>query len=108
MIGATTIVQGAGTGYVTIDNVLLAALSINTGAGNDTINFETSNSGIVSVITGAVNILLGSGGDTLTIGNNADLAKASFKSSVRIVGGTETDTFNDNGNIYAVQPVFLP
>lgn len=108
VLGATTVVQGAGTGAVTIDNVLLAALSINTGAGNDTINFETSNSGIVSLITGAVNILLGSGADTLTIGQNAELAKASFKSTVKIVGGTENDVFNDYMNIYAVQPVFLP
>ncbi|HEV7402304.1 MAG TPA: hypothetical protein VGO11_05230 [Chthoniobacteraceae bacterium] len=104
--GATTIVQGAGTGYVTIDNILAAALSINTGAGNDIINFETSNSGIVSVVTGAVNILLGSGSDTVTIGNNLDLAKASFKSTVKINGGTENDVFNDNGNIYVIPSVF--
>jgi hypothetical protein len=104
--GATTIVQGAGAGFVTIDNILAAAVSINTGAGNDSINFETSNSGIVSLITGAVNILLGSGNDTVTIGNNAVLAKASFTKAVKITGGSENDVFNDFGNIYVVPSVF--
>ena len=80
----------------------VTTLTADLGGGNDVLALKNL------TLTKDVTVTDGSGSDTVTIGNNADLAKASFKSSVKIVGGTENDTFNDNMNIYAVQPVFLP
>lgn len=108
LVGPTKIKQGVGVGSVTIDNVLAGAFSLDTSSGNDTIVLETNDTGIVSIFTGAAAFLLGSGTNSFTIGANTALGKADFRSTVLIVGGSETDTFTDNGNLFITgQPVLV-
>ncbi|MGB8169215.1 MAG: hypothetical protein WCF18_17085 [Chthoniobacteraceae bacterium] len=103
--GATKLVLGSNSDFVTMDDSMIGALSIDTGTGDDMVTIE-SNDGVGTTLLGAVSIKLGAGDDRLTFGidpNDSVTASAALKFD----GGTGLDTFNQTGaaNNLAVPPV---
>jgi hypothetical protein len=96
--GATNITMGSGSSIVDLQDVTMAAATINTGAGSDIVlldNISSIGGGLIgSTFDGAFTLNLGTGDDFLYAGSSPNLVGASnaFNSTVSIDGGTGTDT----------------
>ncbi len=109
VVGATLLNLAGGGNGVAIDDSILRALTINTGAGFDEILIEAnSDTGVNTTVSGAMKISVGAGADIVTLGKDANDSLSTTK-GVRIDGGSGIDLLDQTGasNSAAISPVFL-
>ena len=93
------ITMGAVDSSVSLDNAFIrGSLSIDTGAGNDTVDIEQNGLGGPSIIGRIASIQLGEGSDVIRIGKSSAAGSSDyviFKGGVQVDGGSGNDLSND-------------
>jgi hypothetical protein len=109
VLGKFNAKYGGGTSLFQVnDSIFGSVLTVDTGAGGDTINIDTLNSGTGVVFTKSAVLTLGEGNDMLTIGGNGTTQLLTTKSKFRADGGNGSDTLtNSANNIFAKEPEFI-
>lgn len=94
--GLVNVTTGAGSSTTSIGDVFVRGnFTLNTGAGMDNVNIETSAGTTLSNWFGLVTINLGAGADTIALGTNPVVANAgsNFFRNVKVDGGADADMF---------------
>jgi hypothetical protein len=100
---------GAGTSlFLLNDSIIGSVFTVDTGAGGDTVNIDTQNTGAGVLLAKSAILTLGEGNDVLTIGGNGTTQLLTTKSRFRADGGNGSDTLtNSPNNIFAKEPEFI-
>ena len=89
------------------DTAIMGATTIVTGAGTDTVNFNKTGTA-QTVFAKPVKVLLGAGNDTLTLGGAGNPARrVIFGAKALFDGQAGTNTLVENNVLYAAAPVTL-
>jgi hypothetical protein len=106
--GKFTGIFGAGASTVQIDDSVFSGIvTLNTGAGADVVNLDTTDSGSATFFTKAVSIDLGAGADAIALGGTLSTERIVTSSTFTVNGGIDfdTDTKTDGGHNTFAKPV---
>jgi len=95
---ALSLTTGAGNDTLSLDDLqIIGATNINTGAGMDALKVESSSNIGHSIFHGAFTARLGDGNDGATIGSSGTSDQATFGGAFLMDGGTGVNTLGVNG-----------
>jgi hypothetical protein len=109
--GEMHFVTGAGHDRIDFDDVTIDGnVMVNFGAGNDLMlvewyPFDTTGTPLddVSFFGGNFSVLAGDGDDEVSLSDDSDATtSAHFGGNVQLIGGAGSDTFQNDGNIFAL------